>query len=366
MLKSKSLSKGYHTKQLSSMFEKLNFIYMKHFNFLIIFLLGTGVFAQETILGAWEFTEGSTNATTMNIPNATATSLGFTKNGDQSTAPEGSVNVSGRAGFSGNFLTGMAITSSDLTGGKLHISISFNSLDFSSSDGVGKYQFYLKGDGPADANGHRFIGFILEGLSDGSGISIKQTVFNSGDKYGVGKQVGILSNSLVANNPITLGTTMDFINNSTSFWVNSPGEYTANPWGLTTATTTHDGNQSNVWGVNAIAEKDNIVFKQLQFNIVSKDGTLNLDQLKISTGDYQNTLSTELLEKNTLKIYPNPADNHINVFNIGEFDTINIYNISGRKVLSVSPDIKSIDVSSLNPGLYILESGNTFSKFLKK
>lgn len=366
MLKSKILSRGYHTKQLYSMFEKLNFIYMKHFNFLIIFLLSTSVFAQETILGAWEFTGGSTDATTMNIPNATATSLGFTKNGDQSTAPEGSVNVSGRAGFSGNFLTGMAITSSDLTGGKLHISISFNSLDFSSSGGVGKYQFYLKGDGPADANAHRFIGFILEGLSDGSGISIKHTVFNSGEKFGLGKQVGILSTSLVENNPITLGTTMDFINNSTSFWVNSPGEYTANPWGLTSATATNDGNQSVTWGANAIAEKDNIVFKQLQFNIVSQDGTLNLDQLKISTGDYQNTLSTELLEKNTLKIYPNPADNHINVHNIGEFNTINIYNISGRKVLSVLPDIKTIDVSSLNPGLYILESGNTFSKFLKK
>lgn len=339
---------------------------MKHFNFLIIFLLSTSVFAQETILGAWEFTDGSTDATTMNIPNATATSLGFIKNGDQSNAPEGSVNVSGRAGFSGNFLTGMAITSSDLTGGKLHISISFNSLDFSSSDGVGKYQFYLKGNGPADATGHRIIGFILEGLSDGSGISIKQTVFNAGEKFGLGKQVGILSTSVVQNSPITLGTTMDFNNNTTSFWVNSPGEYSAKPWGLTSATDAHDGNQSVAWGANAIAEKDNIVFKQLQFNLVSKDGTVNVDQIKISTGDYQNTLSTELLEKNTFKIYPNPADNYINVFNIGEFDTTNIYNISGKKVLSVSPDIKSIDVSSLIPGLYLLESGNTFSKFLKK
>lgn len=365
MLKSKILF-GVSYKTTLFNVGKTNLIYMKHFNFLIIFLLSTSVFAQETPLGVWEFTGGNTNPTIMNIANAASTSLGYIKNGDQSTAPEGSVNVSGKNGFSAAFLTGMAISSADLTGGKLHISISFNSLDFSSSDGIGKYQFWLKGNGPADATNHRFTGFTIEGLSDGSGISIKQIVFNAGEKFGLGKQVGILSTSVVQNSPITLGTTMDFNNNTTSFWVNSPGEYSANPRGLTSATTTHDGNQSVAWGAAAIAEKDNIVFKQLQFNIVSRDGTVNVDQIKISTGDYENTLSTELLEKNTLKIYPNPADNYINVFNIGEFDTINIYNISGRKVLSVSPDIKSIDVSSLNPGLYLLESGNTFSKFLKK
>ena len=43
---------------------------------------------------------------------------------------------------------------------------------------------------------------------------------------------------------------MDFDNNTTSFWVNSPGEHSANPWGLTSATNTHDGNQSVTWGAN--------------------------------------------------------------------------------------------------------------------
>ena len=42
--------------------------------------------------------------------------------------PDGSVNVAGRSGFSGNFLTGMAITPADLTGGKSHLSDGWKSL----------------------------------------------------------------------------------------------------------------------------------------------------------------------------------------------------------------------------------------------
>ena len=339
---------------------------MRYFNYLFIFLLSTSMFAQETILGLWEFTGGSVNATTINIDNATATSLGFTKNGDQTSAPDGSVNVSGRPGFSGNFLTGMNLTPADLSDGKLHMSISFNSLDMTAASGVAKYQFYLKGNGPASAAGHRFIGLIIEGLADGSGISVKQTVFNSGEQYGVSKQVGVLSTSVVQNSPITLGTTMDFNNNTTSFWVNSPGEHSANPWGLTSATTTHDGNQSTTWGANTIAAAAGIIMKQLQFNIVSKDGTVNVDQFKISTGDYENTLSINHVEKNTLNIYPNPVDDVINVFSTGEFDKVDVYNVSGQKVYSSKLMNNSLNVGHLNSGIYLLKSDNKYSKFIKK
>ena len=339
---------------------------MKHFNYLFIFLLSTSMFSQETILGLWEFDGGSPAATTINIANAASTSLGFTKNGDQTSAPDGSVNVSGRNGFSGNFLTGMNLTSADLSGGKLHMSVSFNSLDMTAASGVAKYQFYLKGTGPAHAAGHRFIGLIIEGLADGSGISIKQTVFNSGEQYGVSKQVGILSTSVVQNSPITLGTTMDFNNNTTSFWVNSPGEYSANPWGLTSATTTHDGNQSTTWGANTIAAAADIIIKQLQFNIVSKGGTVNVNQFKISTGDYQNTLSTNFVEKNTLNIYPNPADDIINVFSAGEFEKVDIYNVSGQKVYSDKLMNNSLNIGHLDSGIYLIKSDNKYSKFIKK
>ena len=234
------------------------------------------------------------------------------------------------------------------------------------ASGSAKYQFYLKGKGPADANNHRIMGLIIEGLADGSGISIKNTVFNSGEKFGVGKQVGVLSTSLVQNSPITLGTTMDFDNNTTSFWVNSPGEHSANPWGLTSATNTHDGNQSVTWGANAIAAAADIIFKQLQLNIVSKDGTVNVNQFKISTGDYENTLSTNLVEKNTLNIYPNPADDIINVFSAGEFDKVDIYNISGQKVYSDKLMNNSLNVGHLDSGIYLIKSDNKYSKFIKK
>ena len=340
---------------------------MKYFNYLLIFLLSTSMFAQESILGLWEFDGGATAATTMNIANAASTSLGFTKNGDQTSAPDGSVNVAGRSGFSGNFLTGMAITPADLTGGKLHLSVSFNSLDMSpGADGsVAKYQLYIKGTG-GTGNNHRFIGFVIEGLADESKIKVSVTVYNNGEQFGVTKRVGKLGTSLVYNNPITIGTTMDFTNTKSDIWVGSPGENAASPWGFTSADATEDANQSTTWAAGTAAASPNAILKQLQFNIASKTGVVNVDQIKISTGDYENTLSNDFVERNTLNIYPNPADDIINVFSAGEFGKVEIYNVSGQRVYSDNIRNNSINVSHLDSGIYLIKSDNKYSKFIKK
>ena len=340
---------------------------MKYFNYLFIFLLSTSVFAQETILGLWEFTGGSTDATTMNIAGAASTSLGFTKNGDQASAPDGSVNVAGRAGFSGNFLTGMAITPADLTGGKLHLSVSFNSLDLSpGADGsVAKYQLYIKGTG-GTGNNHRFIGFVLEGLADESAIKVSITVYNNGEQFGVSKRVGKLGTSLVYNNPITIGTTMDFTNNKSDIWVGSPGENATSPWGFTSADATEDGNQSTTWAAGTQTAAPNAILKQMQFNIVSKTGVVNVDQIKISTGDYENTLSNDFVEVSKLNVYPNPAGDIINVFGDNGFDTVEIFNISGQKVHTDDSKNSTINVKHLTSGMYLIKSGNAYFKFIKK
>lgn len=76
--------------------------------------------------------------------------------------------------------------------------------------------------------------------------------------------------------------------------------------------------------------------------------------------DVKNTLA-----ENTIAVYPNPATNYILLKDIPDGTTdIMVYSISGVKVLSFSGQLK-IDISSLNPGIYIVRVQNQMFKFSK-
>ncbi len=87
----------------------------------------------------------------------------------------------------------------------------------------------------------------------------------------------------------------------------------------------------------------------------------------------------ELLAKDGIRVYPNPAKNQINVdlSNIsGSLQTITIYDMSGRVLNSqnysgvVRNSIESIDISSLSSGIYLIEvrtaNGNFYQKISKQ
>ncbi|MBR4266909.1 MAG: glycoside hydrolase family 97 catalytic domain-containing protein [Bacteroidales bacterium] len=68
----------------------------------------------------------------------------------------------------------------------------------------------------------------------------------------------------------------------------------------------------------------------------------------------------------TIKIYPNPADNYINI-NIQSNKFI-IMNITGKKMMELNNTDKNkeIDISHLKPGIYIITNGISSAKFIKK
>ena len=71
--------------------------------------------------------------------------------------------------------------------------------------------------------------------------------------------------------------------------------------------------------------------------------------------------------KKSLKIYPNPASNKINIENV-DSEEIHIYNLLGKRIYSTiaTSDLVTIDISSFKTGIYILQAGATTSKFIKK
>ncbi|HQV36507.1 MAG TPA: T9SS type A sorting domain-containing protein [Flavobacterium sp.] len=84
-----------------------------------------------------------------------------------------------------------------------------------------------------------------------------------------------------------------------------------------------------------------------------------------------NLLSTTDLEKDSFKIYPNPVNNLLH-FSTTNFDEITIFNIDGKIIKSLksnSLNDKTLDVSNLSKGVYIIsvksESNIKYFKIVK-
>jgi hypothetical protein len=247
--------------------------------------------SSETVIAVCDFVGGSTAITYGDGFSTTGgNSLGWLKNGDQSGVSDpNSVVQSGRDGFSASFLQNIDITEADLVDGKLHIAITYNNIDLSGTGTV--QQLFLKGAGNTSyGTNHRMAGIKLSPDATNSDIKVESLVFNNGIQFGGSKDQGGLGSSAIYSEQITLGTTMDFNNYTSTFWVGSPGENPTNPYGLTMAT--NDANQSTTWNAATQTLAPNAVLKFLQFNSKNGDGSVEVDQFKISTGTYENTVAS--------------------------------------------------------------------------
>ena len=83
---------------------------------------------------------------------------------------------------------------------------------------------------------------------------------------------------------------------------------------------------------------------------------LSLDNIKIT----KESLATQ--ETNALKLayYPNPVKNVLNITNDINITNVNVYDLTGKKVITKEFDSKSvnIDVSSLPKGVYVVRAGS--------
>ncbi len=74
------------------------------------------------------------------------------------------------------------------------------------------------------------------------------------------------------------------------------------------------------------------------------------------------------IESININIYPNPANNFVNIKAENTISNIRIYNYLGQQVIQVNKNtnIAKIDVSSLNSGVYILKIDTKEGSFMKK
>jgi len=77
----------------------------------------------------------------------------------------------------------------------------------------------------------------------------------------------------------------------------------------------------------------------------------------------------DLLESNSISVYPNPSSDFIKISNLQETSNLRITNITGQTVLNttVSIDNNQIDIKNLSRGFYFVEiQGKKTIKLIKK
>lgn len=95
---------------------------------------------------------------------------------------------------------------------------------------------------------------------------------------------------------------------------------------------------------------------------------LSLDNIKV----FEEILAVDNSRTNSAKFYPNPATNVLNISHASKITSVDVYDLTGKRVLAQKTNSASIqlNVSQLKPGMYIVKTsvdGKTTSfKVIKK
>lgn len=100
-----------------------------------------------------------------------------------------------------------------------------------------------------------------------------------------------------------------------------------------------------------------------EYNCISATNCLKLDVT------WQNNLSNNSFSSSNISIYPNPVNEIVNFNNLkGEKYNVSLYDINGRLLIykEINENFDTLDVSSLNSGVYQIEIINGEEKINKK
>jgi hypothetical protein len=100
------------------------------------------------------------------------------------------------------------------------------------------------------------------------------------------------------------------------------------------------------------------------FTVTSTSAAYGFDDLIINSI----TLSTNDFSLKTIKVFPNPSSNFIEITELTARENYEIYNTLGQEIKKgIVPENKKIDIQNLTNGIYFLkfEKGNTL-KFIKE
>ncbi|KAF2508963.1 T9SS type A sorting domain-containing protein [Flavobacterium arcticum] len=181
---------------------------------------------------------------------------------------------------------------------------------------------------------------VAEGIPEDAGtgvtLGIPSIAFSAGTSYTVSYKYGM-------SNP-------DGVMGLVRIMLVRGGEYTYLPEQNNVAA----GNPSTfISAPFTVAESDSYYFA-IEIHLAGGQGYLYLDDITIEE------TATAAVKENTfsrLTVYPNPVKNEINLANANDVDNLELYTVTGQKVLSqqvTSSDVK-INTEAFSAGIYFLK-----------
>lgn len=106
-----------------------------------------------------------------------------------------------------------------------------------------------------------------------------------------------------------------------------------------------------------IDQGDNSYYDVALFGDLDLSGNDRIFNTTIDLGvyEYNSTLSTNDLEFNTVKLYPNPTSSKFYIIPLNDIERLSIYNVNGQLVKEVYNVNNGVNVSQLPIGLYIIK-----------
>ena len=99
--------------------------------------------------------------------------------------------------------------------------------------------------------------------------------------------------------------------------------------------------------------------------------SLNASSIQLYLVDFTGSIKNNPPEDNGFNIYPNPANNFVNIFSEKEGNyLVELLDITGKVVISemsyISKSVKKINIENLASGTYILKISDSKDYFSKK
>jgi hypothetical protein len=209
--------------------------------------------------------------------------------------------------------------------------------------------------------------------ADNSSANVGKMVKNAGQPWG-GSSLGLSSAMDFANNDIfTMKVYSPRANAKVLFKVENSGDPTTNFEKEVTMTTanaweTITFDYSTISSSNTY-DKVVIIFDLGTMGDGSANYTFYMDDIMLSNSATASIIDNDLV---SVKMYPNPTTNTLNISAVNTIKNAQIYNVLGKKVMSlnINKTSESIDVSTLASGIYLIkyQVNNSVgtSKFIKQ
>lgn len=109
-----------------------------------------------------------------------------------------------------------------------------------------------------------------------------------------------------------------------------------------------------------------IYYSDTQIFIKSNGETVSYNLSELRKAYFSVNDDVNEVDNQQFAIYPNPATDVLRINNLSDNQHVTIYSIDGKMVKKFTMSAESeINISDLQPGLYIIGVGNEFSKFIK-